>query len=92
MGTQIIIEDALLYPDSTHTLISYRDIRKNGLHIETHDDNKEEFLLLTKDNGYGKQILEKIPSLSLGLYYTYIKPVAHVAYKILFQNVDMFQT
>ena len=54
MGTQIIIEDALLYPDSTRILISYRDIRKNGLHIDTHDDNKEEFLLLRKDNGYDK--------------------------------------
>ena len=27
MGTQITIEDALLYPDSTRTLLSYRDIR-----------------------------------------------------------------
>ena len=84
MGTQIIIEDALLYPDSTRTLIGYRDIRKNGFHIETHEDNKEEYLLFTKDNGYGKQIFEKIPSLSSGLYYTYIKPVAHVAYKVIF--------
>jgi hypothetical protein len=24
------------------------------------------------------------------LYYTYIKPIAHVAYKIIFQNVDSF--
>ena len=28
MGTQIAIEDALLYPDSTRTLLSYRDIHK----------------------------------------------------------------
>src|SRR6185503_4087233 len=28
MGTQIHIEEALLYPDSTRTLLSYRDIRK----------------------------------------------------------------
>jgi hypothetical protein len=28
MGTQIHIEEALLYPDSTCTLLSYRDIRK----------------------------------------------------------------
>jgi peptide/histidine transporter 3/4 len=90
MGTQIIIEDALLYPDSTRILISYRDIRKNGFHIETHEDNKEEYLLFIKDNGYGKQIFEKIPSLSSGLYYTYIKPVAHVAYKVIFQNVNAF--
>jgi hypothetical protein len=25
-GTQVTIEDALLYPDSTHTLISSRDV------------------------------------------------------------------
>ena len=26
------------------------------------------------------------------MYYTYIKPVAHVAYKVIFQNVNAFQT
>ena len=36
MGTTITIEDALLYIDSTHTLLSYRDIHKNGYHIKTH--------------------------------------------------------
>ena len=45
MGTQITMEDALLYPDSTRTLLSYRDIHKNGFHVETHQDNKEEFHL-----------------------------------------------
>ena len=44
MGTQITIEDALLYPDSKRTLLSYRDIRQNGFHIETFDDNNEEIL------------------------------------------------
>jgi len=65
MGTQLTIEDALLYPDSTLTLLSYRDIRKNGLHVETHEEQKEEFLLLTKNNRHGKQLLKKIPSLPL---------------------------
>jgi hypothetical protein len=92
MGTQITIEDALLYPDSIRTLLSYRDICQNGFHNETHMHNREEFLLLTKQNGYGKRICEKIPSLTSGLYYTYIKPIAHVAYKIIFQNVDAFHT
>jgi peptide/histidine transporter 3/4 len=91
MGTQITIEDALLYPDSTRTLLSFRDVRKNGLHVETHMDNKEEFLLFTKLTGYGKQIYEKISSLQTGLYYTYIKPIEHVAYKIIFQDVDTFR-
>jgi hypothetical protein len=91
MGTQVTIEDALLYPDSTRTLLSFRDIRKNGLHIETHEDNNEEFLLIAKHTGYGKDVLERILSLPSGLYYTYIKPVPHVAYKVIFQNVDAFK-
>ena len=59
MGTQIVIEDALLYPDSTCTLLSYRVIRKNGIHVERYEENNEEFLLLTKPTGYGKQIYKK---------------------------------
>ncbi|KAJ1264519.1 hypothetical protein BS78_08G007400 [Paspalum vaginatum] len=92
MGTQIVIEDALLYPYSTRTLLSYRDIRKNGRHVETYEQNKEEFLLLTRLTGYGKQICEKIPTLDFGLYYIYIKPTKHVTYKVIFQNIDSFQT
>jgi hypothetical protein len=59
MGTQITIEDALLYPDSTRTLLSFRDVRKNGFHVDTHHDHKEEFLLFTKLTGFGKEICEK---------------------------------
>jgi hypothetical protein len=91
-GTQITIEDALLYPDSTRTLISFRDIQKSGLHVRTHEDNKEEFLLITKSSGYGHEVLETIPSTPSELYYTYIKPVPYVAYKVIFQNVDTFST
>jgi len=92
MGTQIHIEEALLYPDSTRTLLSYRDIRKNEIHVETYEEHNEEFLLFTKNTGYGKQTLEKVPSLPSGLYYTYIKPVPHFTYKVIFQNVDTFKT
>ena len=90
MGTQIMMEDALLYLDLTRTLLSFRDVRKNGFHVKTHMDNKEKFLLFTKLTGYGKQICEKISSLQTGLYFTYIKPIEHVAYKIIFQDVDTF--
>ena len=47
MGTQIVVEDALLYPDSTHTLLSYKDIHRQGFHVETHSDNKDEYLFIT---------------------------------------------
>ena len=45
MGTQVHIKEALLYPDSTRILLSYRDIRQKGIHVETHEENNEEFLL-----------------------------------------------
>jgi hypothetical protein len=64
MGTEIFIRDALLYTDSTHTLLSFRDIQQNEIHIETHDENQEEFLFLTKPSRYGKHICEKIPTLT----------------------------
>jgi hypothetical protein len=92
MGTQVTIKNALLYPDSTRTLLSYRDIRKNGLHVITHKENCEEFLHIIKKNGDGHDILEIIPSLLSGLYYTCIKPVPHVTYKVFFQNVEAFTT
>jgi hypothetical protein len=37
-------------------------------------------------------VLEKIPSIASGLFHTYAKPVQHVAYKIIFQNLDVFKT
>jgi ubiquinone biosynthesis protein Coq4 len=70
MGTQVTIENALLYPDSTCTLLNYRDICKNRLHVITHEENNEEFLYIIKKNRDAHDILERIPSLPSGLYYT----------------------
>jgi hypothetical protein len=84
MVTQVTIENALLYPNSTRTLLSRRDIRQNELHIVTHDENNEESLLITKSNRDDYDILERISSLPFGLYYTNIKIVPHVAYKVIF--------
>jgi hypothetical protein len=44
MGIQVTIENTLLHPDSTCTLLSYRDIYKNRLHVITYEENSEEFL------------------------------------------------
>jgi hypothetical protein len=84
MSTQVTIENVILYPNSTRTLLSYRDICKNGLHIVTRQENNEESLLITKTNGDGYDILEGIPFLPSGLYYIYIKSIPHVAYKLIF--------
>ena len=43
--------------------------------------------LLDMANKYTKN-----PSLESGLYYTYIKPIKHVAYKVIFQNINAFKT
>jgi hypothetical protein len=64
MGTQLTIENVLLYPDSTRTLLSYRYIRKNELHVITNEENNEEFLHIIKKNRDGYDILERIHFLS----------------------------
>jgi hypothetical protein len=79
LGTQVIIENVLLYPNFTCTLLSYRDIYKNMLHIVTHEENNKESLI-SKSNREGY----KIPLLPSELYYTYIKLVSHVVYKVIF--------
>jgi hypothetical protein len=92
MRTQVTIENVLLYPDSTRTLLSYRDICKNVLHVITHEENNEEFLHTIKKNRDDHDILEGIHSLPSELYYIYIKPIPHVVYKVILQNVDAFTT
>ena len=48
MGTQLAIEDTLIYPNSTRTLLSYKNIRHNGFHTETHNDNNNEYRFIIK--------------------------------------------
>jgi hypothetical protein len=86
MSIQITIENALLYPNLTHNLLSYKYIHKNVLHVITNEENNEEFLLITKSNRDGHDILERILFLQSRLYYTYIKLVSHVAYKLIFSE------
>ena len=45
MGTTLVIEEDLLYPESTRTL---KDIRANGFHVETEEEYGKEYLLITK--------------------------------------------
>jgi hypothetical protein len=78
------MKNALLYSDSNRTLLSYKDICNNVLHIVTHEENNEESLLIIKTNIDVYDILEKMSFLLSGLYYTYIKYVPHVAYKVIF--------
>jgi hypothetical protein len=54
------------------------------MYIVTHEENNEESHMITKSNGDDYDILKKIPSLPSGLYYTYIKLILHVEYKVIF--------
>ena len=74
-GTKFQIDDALYYNKSNQNLLSFKDIRRNGYHIETMNHNENEYLLIIGK----KQISEQLISSSYGLYQTSIRPLeSHV--------------
>ena len=46
-GTKIHINDALYYIKSKQNLLSFKDIQRNGYHIETMNNGSNEYLLIT---------------------------------------------
>ena len=74
-GTKIHINDAFYSAKSKRNLLSFKNIRRNGYHIETMNDDSNEYLLITSIIYGGKHILEKLPSYCCGLYQTIIKPM-----------------
>ena len=74
-GTNLQIEDALYSNKSNRNLLSFKDIRRNGYHIETMNHDANEYLLITSIISGQKCILEQLPSLSCGLYYTIIRSI-----------------
>ncbi|KAJ9544182.1 hypothetical protein OSB04_023889 [Centaurea solstitialis] len=74
-GTKMTIKEALYAPKTNRTLLSFKDIRSNGYHIETHYENGNEYMYITS-NEYGrKRILEKLIGQSNGLYLTTIRVI-----------------
>ena len=59
IDTQLAIEDALLYPKSTRTLLSYKNIRYNGFHVETHNDNNNEYQFIIKITDISSKCLKE---------------------------------
>ena len=64
------INDALYSIKSKRNLLSFKDIRHNGYHIETTYENNKEYLYITHIVSSQKLVVEKLPAFSLGLYYT----------------------
>ena len=73
-GTILSIQDALYSSNSRRNLLSFKDIRLNGYHVETRNEENMEYLCITSTDTQ-KGILEKLCALSLGLYYTTIRTI-----------------
>ena len=78
-GTKFQIEDALYSNKSSRNLLSFKDIRRNGYHIETMNHDENEYLFITSIISGQKCILEQLPSLSCGLYQTTIRSIEFYA-------------
>ena len=72
-GTTLNVVDALYAPKSPRTLLSFKDIRANGFHLDTYVENGEEYLCVTSEKAGHRRILEKMKSLGNGLYLTSIR-------------------
>jgi hypothetical protein len=72
-GTKVDINKALYSPMSKRNLLSFKDIRQNGYHIETMCEGNVDYLNITKISSRKKYVLEKLLELPSGLYYTSLK-------------------
>ncbi|GAV70118.1 hypothetical protein CFOL_v3_13616, partial [Cephalotus follicularis] len=73
--TQMRITDALYSTNSRRNLLSFKDVRLNGYHIETTNKNGKEYIYITGNASGRKQILEKLSGLSSGLYIMKIRAI-----------------
>ena len=74
-GTIFHINDVLYSIISRRNLLSFKNIRRNGYHIETTYDNNKEYLYITHIVSSQKLVVEKLFIFSLGLYYTTITTI-----------------
>ena len=74
-GTRFHINDALYYSKSIRNLLSFKDIHKNGYHIETMNDGNKECLYITSIISGKKLVVETLLAFSTRLYHTTIKPI-----------------
>ena len=74
-GTRFHINDALYSSKSIRNLLGFKDICRNGYHIETMNEGNTECLYITFIVYDKKLIMEKLSAFSFGLYHTNIKPI-----------------
>ena len=85
--THTILRDKRLYSNkSRKNLLSFKDIRRNGYHIESMNEENVEYLYITFILSSQKLIMEKLPAFSFGLHHTTIKPIE--SYVVVNQNFN----
>ena len=85
-GTSLHIKNALYSPRSRRTLLSFKDIRLNGYHLQTIDKKGTEYLYITQVVSYQKRVLENFLCISSGLYFPRIKVME--SHTVLIQKIN----
>jgi len=70
-GTRLNIKNAFYSSKSNRNLLSFKDIRLNGYHIETNNEGDIGYLYISRIELNIKCVLEKLLAFSYDLYYTY---------------------
>ena len=65
-GTKFTINNALFSSKSKRNLLSFKDIRQNGYHVEINNKNNIEYLYIAFIVSHEKRILETLPVFLLG--------------------------
>ena len=78
-GTRFHINDALYSSKSKRNLLNFKDIYRNGYHIETMNEDNVEYFYITSIISGQKLIMEKLPAFFSRLYHTTIKPIESYA-------------
>ena len=77
-GTRFYLNYALYSSKSTRNFLNFKDIRRNGYHIETMNEGNTKCLCITSIV-YGENlIMEKLSTISSRLYHTNIKSLDHM--------------
>nr|KYP34344.1 hypothetical protein KK1_044725 [Cajanus cajan] len=74
-GMKLHIKNTLYSSNSYRNLLSFNDIRLNEFHIETNNEWNVKYFYITKLYLNKKEVLEKLPTFSYGLYCTYVNTV-----------------
>ena len=74
-GTRFHINDILYSRKFTRNLLSFKDIRRYGYHIETMNEGNTKCLNITSFVFGKKLVIEKLSTTSSRLYHTTINPI-----------------